>query len=176
MPTTRNQRLLLRRSRLLLIRTDFDNIGDSLETEISNCNNCLQTDLYPRLHIALMGSFELTFGPDELPQSGGPGAIFPTRPQYQLLNSTIKATALEPNSVYYCIVPVNLTHKLIHNSYSLEPNQTHTLNQHNVYFVFGTAYTVNTTTYNQNDVIACENNSATLTALTPCLIQEFRIN
>ena len=155
---TRGSRRLIRSANCVLVSTQFDNVGDSVQFEMSSAGT-LTPENFVRKSIMTRGSFVVEFndGNDDLRT----GDVWPTRNHVHAGKFSVKS--IEPNSQYFCVIPTNDV-ELQNTVYQLDAGTTQELPLGTVNFVYGNNYSVNDKIYNSTEVIAVENSPAQLTA------------
>jgi hypothetical protein len=174
MAAKRISRTVLRNCGLYVTTTLFENAGDTAVTTMQNVQGVVTMDTYTRKHVIFKGSFKASFpGTDQPDELSSVGDVAPTRDTYIIQDSQFVIEALEDNSQYYCVIPGYLLDKLSYQTIDLAAGESRTINQGTLGFVFGTDYTINGSAATDTEVVACENNSAQIQAVTPCQVIEF---
>lgn len=173
MTARRISRLVLRNCRMILTSTQFEKAGDVV-TSTANTSKLIEKTKYIRKHVVFKGTFTVSFpGSDEPEEAGVEGEVFPRRSTYKINDSKFSVTATADLAQYYCVLPGYISDELTQTDIVILAGQSHTVAQGTVAFVFGNNYQINSNTNNENQVVACENSSAVITALDNCKIVEF---
>ena len=175
MAIRRTQRLVLRKSKMILTSTVFDQAQEYADADVENTVNLLDKIKYVRRHVVFKGEFKASFpGTTESDEFGQEGYVFPTKQYYALSNAKFRITPLIDNSIYYCVIPVGVGALLDSETYNLVKDQTFTFEEQNVYFIFCNSYYLNGESKTGNLVVACENSSSYFLANDTCQIIRFK--
>ena len=175
MAVTRNSRVVLRNSRIIMTSTLFEKAGDMV-TATLDVGEHITLENYVRRHILLRGALTVSYPGTDQPAEGGlPGGVFPTRDFYPLSDATFAITAEQDDTLFYCVLPGYGTDRLTYREFDLAPGDVYSVDVKHVAFVYGTNYAVNQTTRTQPSVLACENNSSLIQATEACKGVDFYI-
>jgi hypothetical protein len=155
---SRGSRVLVRSANCVLVKTQFGNIGDQVEFTMPTAGT-LTPENFTRKTIVTSGKFCTHFedGDDITTVK----EAWPLREHQH--SGKFKTTALEKNSQYYCVIPVN-SKELIVTNQELVEGEILELPIGTINFVYGEDYTVNSKAYNTTDVFAVDKQTAILTA------------
>lgn len=165
---TRSSRRLIRSANCVLVSTQFGDAGDGVEFYMDE-PGVLTPENFTRKSIMTRGSFEVQFndGNDHLDTAD----VWPTRSHQH--PGKFNVVALESNSQYYCVIPVN-NQEMLSTTSDLAEGAIVNLPVGTVNFVYGNNYTVNHTVCTANDVFAIETQTAILTATQPIRLVQCR--
>ena len=158
---SRGSRVLVRSANCVLVKTQFGNVGDQVEFTMPTAGT-LTPENFTRKTIVTSGKFCTHFedGDDITTVK----EAWPIREHAH--PGKFKTTALEKNSQYYCVIPVN-SKELIVTNQELSAGETLELPIGTINFVYGEDYTVNSKAYSTTDVFAVDKQTAILTAAAP---------
>ena len=157
---SRGSRVLVRSANCVLVKTQFGDIGDQVEFTMPTAGT-LTPENFTRKTIVTAGKFCTHFEDgDDITMVK---EAWPLREHVHPGKFT--TTALEKNSQYYCVIPVN-SRELVISTQELESGQTVELLVGTINFVYGEDYIVNDKVCNTTDVFAVDKQTAILTAIT----------
>ena len=155
---SRGSRVLIRKANCVMVKTQFGDIGDQVEFTMPT-EGTLTPENFTRKTIVTAGKFCTHF--EDGDDITSVKEVWPLREHKH--PGKFKTTALEKNSQYYCVIPVN-NKELIMNSQELAAGETVELPVGTINFVYGEDYTVNDKVCNTTDVFAVGSHPAVLTA------------
>lgn len=157
---SRGSRILVRSANCVLVKTQFGDPGDQVEFTMPEAG-ILTPENFTRKTIVTAGKFCTQF--EDGDDITSVGEVWPMREHQH--PGKFKTTALEKNSQYYCVIPVN-SRELVVNNQELAAGQTLELPIGTINFVYGTEYTVNDRVYTAVDVFVADKQTANLSAVS----------
>lgn len=162
---TRSKKIVLDCCRLLLDSTALEQSGENHTSTL--IANSITLDNYPTRHVIAQGTVEVSFPNSDQPTLAlGPGDIFPNG---EISATVFQTKALSDDAIYYCVLP-STNERITIFRQDLEPGQSINILLTQVGFVYGSEFLVNDNTRNGLAVVACETQSAVITATQPCAV------
>lgn len=159
MMASRGDRVLVRSAKCILVKTAFAKTGNQVVFTMPG-PGILTPENFTRKTVVTKGRFCTHF--DDGDDYTGTGEFWPLVQHEQPGQFT--TTALEDNSEYYCVVPVNRK-EVVTSTITVAAGEVMQLPAGTINFVYGNNYTINETSYAKTDVYAIDKQAATLAAV-----------
>jgi hypothetical protein len=158
MMASRGDRVLVRSARCILVKTAFAKAGDQVVFTMLG-PGLLTPENFTRKTVVTKGKFCTHFNDGD--DYTNTGEFWPLVQHEQPGQFT--TTALEDNSEYYCVIPVNRK-EVVTSTISVAVGEVVQLPAGTINFVYGSNYTINEKSYTKTDVFAIDKQAATLAA------------